>query len=82
MLCFACETGWNCLFEVFVLFTPKSYTFCCESHLQCVTLAVNRHHKCERARRSLSSRSYLQESERLLGVVSRSETYPEFRPDP
>ena len=48
-----------------VLFTPKSYTFCCESHLQCVTSAVNRHHKTERAWRSLSSRSYLQESERL-----------------
>ena len=50
----------------FFLFTPKSYTFCCESHLQCVTFAVNRHHKTERQRCSLSSRSYLRESERFL----------------
>ena len=43
-----------------------------ESHLQCVTFAVNRHHKTERARCSLSSRSYLQESERFSDARQKS----------
>jgi len=73
---FACETRLNRLFEEFMLFTPKSYTFWCESHLQCVTFAVNRHHKTERSRCSLSSRSYLPESERLH---RSSEVVPEVR---
>ena len=33
------------------VFTPKSYTFWCESHLQCVTLAVNVAHKSKRRAR-------------------------------
>ena len=60
----SCDTKRSREFEGFVLFTPKGYTFWCESHLQCVTFAVNRHHKTERWRCSLLSRSYLQESER------------------
>ena len=58
------------------LFTPKGYTFCCESHLQCVTLAVNRHHKTERWGCSLSSRSYLRESEHSSVTAVRSRAEP------
>ena len=61
----AIESVPDARFSEFVLFTPKSYTFWCESHPKSVNFAVKRHHKSERPPAASSPRSYLPESERF-----------------